>query len=74
MLECYIAIELLKKGGDLVRTNNLFCFDTTRTGCKTTRPTILLLLRYIHYNGSLLPIRCLAAAGWETHTDTQRAG
>jgi hypothetical protein len=43
ILEYHIATQPLNKAQ--VSTNRLLCFDKTRTGYKTTRPTILLLLR-----------------------------
>jgi hypothetical protein len=47
----------------LGRIYRLHSFDTTRYVEKTTRPTILLLVRLFLAKGTCLPSRCLATKG-----------
>jgi hypothetical protein len=53
------------------RSSGQISFDTTYIARKTTRPTIILLLRVFVAAGTCLPSCCLARIGW-VHIQTHR--
>jgi hypothetical protein len=61
----------MKEQEVLGRSNRLFSFDTTRTPQKTTRITLILLLRVFFVAGTCVPSRWLATRKRDTYRHTE---